>query len=53
MGKKKALPVCVSCNSNEALYITLGNGERLPSYVMRIGAGIWCNSCNEKDKVGA
>ena len=42
---KKAKPVCVSCNSNEALYFTLANGEKLPSYTLRIGIGIFCNSC--------
>jgi ribosomal protein L37AE/L43A len=50
MPKIKSKPVCVSCGSNDALYITLKNGERLPSYVMRIGAGIWCNQCDAKDK---
>ena len=42
---KKNLPVCNSCGSNDALYVTLGNGKKLPSYVMRIGEGIFCNSC--------
>jgi len=43
MSKKKAIAVCKGCGSGDALYITLGNGERLPSYVMRIGDGIYCN----------
>lgn len=43
--KNKSLPVCVQCGSNEALYVTLKNGERLPSYVMRLGKGIFCNPC--------
>ena len=45
MSKKKAIAVCKECGSNDALYVTLGNGERLPSYVMRIGDGIYCNDC--------
>jgi hypothetical protein len=49
MPKLKSKPACVSCGSNEALYITLKNGERLPSYVMKIGRGIWCNKCNEME----
>ena len=48
--RKKTLPVCVKCGSNEALYITLKNGEKLPSYVMRIGQGIFCNTCAEESK---
>lgn len=47
---KKVLPKCVKCDSNEALYVTLSNGKKLPSYVMRIGAGIWCNPCDKADK---
>lgn len=50
MPKLKNKPVCVSCGSNEALFITLRNGERLPSYVMKIGRGIWCNACNDKEE---
>jgi len=50
MARKKNIPVCVNCGSNEALYITLKNGERLPSYVMKIGEGIWCNPCNKASK---
>jgi hypothetical protein len=45
MPKKKQLPVCAGCNSNEKLYVYLPNGERLPSYVMKIGEGIFCNEC--------
>lgn len=47
---KKALPVCLGCGSNEALYITLANGERLPSYSMVMGVGIFCPPCNDKRK---
>jgi len=46
---KKSKPVCMKCLSNEALYITLGNGERLPSYTMKIGIGIVCNGCKNKE----
>ena len=52
MPKLKSKPVCVSCGSNDALFITLRNGERLPSYVMKIGQGIWCNGCNDKEREG-
>ena len=45
MAKRKAAATCKGCGSSEALYVTLGNGERLPSYVMRIGDGIYCNPC--------
>jgi hypothetical protein len=44
---KTKLPTCKNCGSNEALYIKLSNGERLPSFVMKIGNGIWCNACNQ------
>ena len=53
MAKKKNLPVCSVCGSNDALYIQLANGSRLPSYVMKIGRGIWCNDCNEREKASA
>ena len=50
MAKRKNIPVCVNCGSNETLYITLKNGERLPSYVIKIGKGIWCNPCDKASK---
>lgn len=50
MSKTKVLQVCKKCGSNEALFITLGNGEKLPSYVMRIGDGIYCNKCAKEGK---
>lgn len=50
MTKTKVLPVCRKCGSNEALFITLRNGEKLPSYVMRIGEGIYCNECAREGK---
>ena len=46
---KKIKPICMECGSNEALYITLRNGERLPSYTMKIGIGIICNGCKAKE----
>ena len=45
MAKKKAVAACKGCGSSDALYVQLGNGERLPSYVMKIGDGIYCNTC--------
>ena len=48
----KAKPVCIECATHDGLYITLGNGERLPSYHLVIGKGIVCNSCSDKSKVG-
>jgi hypothetical protein len=45
MAKNKAVAVCKGCGSSDALYVELGNGKRLPSYVMRIGDGIYCNPC--------
>ena len=50
MARKKAAAACKGCGSSDALYITLHNGERLPSYVMRIGDGIYCNACAGKGK---
>ena len=50
MTRKKATATCKGCGSSEALYIELANGGRLPSYVMRIGDGIYCNPCAEGDK---
>jgi hypothetical protein len=45
---KKTIQTCKGCNSSDALYVQLRNGERLPSYVMRIGDGIYCNACAGK-----
>jgi hypothetical protein len=45
MAKKKAVAVCKGCASNDALYVELGNGKRLPSFVLRIVDGIYCNNC--------
>jgi hypothetical protein len=50
MARKKAVAVCKGCGSNDALYVQLKNGEKLPSYVMRIGEGIYCNPCAGEDK---
>ena len=50
----KVKPVCIECATHDGLYITLGNGERLPSYHLVIGKGIVCNSCSDnKNKVSA
>jgi hypothetical protein len=48
MTKKRA--TCKACGSSDALYVELRNGEKLPSYVMRIGDGIYCNPCAGEDK---
>lgn len=48
---KKVKPACIECGTNDGLYITLGNGERLPSYTLVIGRGIVCNDCKDKSKV--
>ena len=47
---KKKLATCKGCGSSEALYVTLGNGEKLPSYVMKIGEGIFCHECAGEGK---
>ena len=44
----KKIATCKGCGSSEALYVTLGNGEKLPSYVMKIGEGIYCHECASK-----
>ena len=46
---KKREITCMACGSNDALYVTLKNGERLPSFTMRIGQGIICNGCKERE----
>jgi hypothetical protein len=48
---KNSKPVCMECGSNEALYVTLGNGSRLPSYTIKIGIGIVCNGCKAAKEV--
>jgi hypothetical protein len=53
MAKKKMQATCIECNTHDGLYITLGNGERLPSYHVVIGKGIVCNECSDKQKVNA
>lgn len=45
---KKAKAVCVKCGTHEGLFITLRNGERLPSYTIKIGEGIVCNACKSE-----
>ena len=45
---KRAKAKCMECDSNDALYVTLKNGERLPSYTIKIGIGIVCNACKDK-----
>ena len=52
MGKKEQA-VCVECGTNDGLYITLANGERLPSYRIVIGVGVKCNECAESKRVNA
>jgi hypothetical protein len=48
---KKSKPVCMECGSNDALYVTLRNGDRLPSYTYAIGKGIICNGCKAAKEV--
>lgn len=50
MARKKVVPTCMECGSHDSLFITLSNGERLPSYTIKIGQGILCNSCKERGK---
>ena len=45
---KRAKASCVKCGTYEGLFITLRNGERLPSYTIKIGEGIVCNECKER-----
>jgi len=52
MSKKKQA-VCIECGTNDGLYITLANGERLPSYRIVIGVGVKCNECAESKRVSA
>jgi hypothetical protein len=46
--RERAKASCVKCGTYEGLFITLGNGERLPSYTIKIGEGIVCNACKDK-----
>ena len=49
MGKRERVQaVCVKCGTYEGLFIVLQNGERLPSYTIKIGEGIVCNTCKIK-----
>jgi hypothetical protein len=51
---KRAKATCLECATHEGLFITLSNGERLPSYHYVIGKGIVCNKCSDnKNKVSA
>ena len=43
-----AVTICVKCGTHEGLFITLRNGERLPSYTIKLGEGIVCNECKRK-----
>jgi hypothetical protein len=42
---KRAKVTCIKCGTHDGLFITLGNGNRLPSYTIKIGEGIVCNTC--------
>lgn len=54
MAKTKVLPKCSVCGSHDALFVTLGNGERLPSYVIKVATGkMVCYSCNDMQKQNA
>lgn len=44
---RKVKAVCVKCGTYDGLFITLRNGERLPSYTIKLGEGIVCNTCKE------
>ena len=50
---KRVKATCVECATHDGLFITLRNGERLPSYHLVIGKGIVCNSCSDKAKASA
>jgi len=45
---KKIKAACTLCGTYDGLFITLRNGERLPSYKIKIGQGIVCNECDER-----
>ena len=45
---KKTQARCINCGTHDGLFIILKNGERLPSYTIKIGEGIICNECKEK-----
>ena len=47
---KRAKAVCVKCNTHDGLFVMLRNGERLPSYTIKIGEGIVCNACKGESK---
>ena len=47
MPRTKVKATCMGCGSHDSLFITLANGEKLPSYTIKIGQGIICNSCKE------
>jgi hypothetical protein len=45
---KKIKAICTYCGTHDGLFIVLKNGERLPSYTIKIGEGIVCNECKIK-----
>lgn len=45
---KRVKSKCVKCGTHDGLFIVLRNGERLPSYTIKIGEGIVCNECKDK-----
>ena len=47
MGKRERA-ACIKCGTYDGLFIVLRNGERLPSYTIKIGEGIVCNTCKDK-----
>ena len=53
MAKKKIKATCLDCGTHDGLFITFADGNRLPSYVIKIGEGILCNDCDSKRKVSA
>ena len=47
---RKAKAVCAKCGTHDGLFVMLKNGDRLPSYTMKIGGGIICNQCKGEGK---
>jgi hypothetical protein len=45
---KRVKVTCIYCGTHDGLFIVLKNGERLPSYTIKLGEGIVCNGCKIK-----
>ena len=49
--KKRASAICSRCGSSEAMYVSLKNGDRLPSYAINLSDGSKsCHPCRNNSQ---